>query len=336
MRQPTRRNSIQRILLPGVWLVFVLLILPAPVLSSAIAKRAVIDMRPQVTVEKDPVLLGDIADIRSGDPMLVADLNATVVGRAPLPGESRQIKATYVALRLKQKGILADQITLEKSDMTTLERSSTVVSRQQIKNIISDALQQEDLFEGQRGVIREIKVSKDLAVPSGDITYRVQFTTKPIVTSSIPVAVSVFVDGTYYRKIWATLIADVLQEVLVLNHAMRRHQRITAENIRRVAMNIADLPNNAIPGSQNIVGKRVTKSLLSGTVLRTDTVELPPLVKRGDVVVIKATTGVLQVTTLGKAKSNGHLGERIKIVNLDTNKVLYGHVVDTKTVQIVF
>ena len=65
-------------------------------------------------------------------------------------------------------------------------------------------------------------------------------------------------------------------------------------------------------------------------------VELPPLVKRGDIVTIKAVSGALQVTTLGKAKSNGHQGERIKIVNIDTQKELYGYVVDAKTVKVVF
>ena len=295
-----------------------------------------IQMQPTATVDRDPVRLGDIATVQGGNPELVADLESLVVGRAPLPGESRQIDAAYVTLRLKQHGIPAHRVALRQTALTTLVRSSTHVSRENIKTAIRDALRNVDLFQGRQGVIKDILISKDLVVPSGVVSYRVKFPANSVVSNTIPVGVSVFVDNMYYRKIWATLKAEVLQEVVVLKHAMRRHQRITTENVERVPMNVADIPQNAISADQDIIGNRVTKSLLAGTVLRTDTVELPPLVKRGDVVILKAANGALQVTALGQAKSNGQQGERIRIVNIDTKKELFGYVVDAKTVQIIF
>jgi flagella basal body P-ring formation protein FlgA len=194
----------------------------------------------------------------------------------------------------------------------------------------------EDLFQGRRGVVRDIRVADDLVVAPGELSYRVTFAKIPIRSNKIPVSVAVFVNGKQYRKIWATLLADILQEVVVLKHTMRRYQRITAKDIQLVDMNLADIPKNAITSDQDILGKRITKSLLSGTVLRTDIVEFPPLVKRGDIVTVKAVSGALQVTTLGKAKNNGRHGERIKIVNIDTQKELYGYVVDAKTVKVLF
>ncbi len=148
---------------------------------------------------------------------------------------------------------------------------------------------------------------------------------------------AVFVNGKQYHKIWATLLADILQEVVVLEAIPCEDISVSLRKIfNLVDMNLADIPQNAITSDQDILDKRITKSLLSGTVLRTDIVELPPLIKRGDIVTVKAVSGALQVTILGKAKGNGHQGERIKIVNIDTQKELYGYVVDAKTVKVVF
>jgi flagella basal body P-ring formation protein FlgA len=311
-------------------------ILPSAGLSSDAAFGTSIDMQPRVTVDNDQVLLGEIAVIQGQDAALVAELKGLVVGRAPLPGKSRQIEAAYVTLRMKQNNIPLDQVALNETTATTVVRNSTFVSRNQIKSVIRDALLREDLFRGRRGVVREIRVSDDLVLPPGRVSYQVTFTETPIMSTKIPVSVSVEVDGKQYRNVWATLLADILQEVVVLKHTLRRYQRITAEDIELVDMNLADIPQNAIKSAQDILDKRVTKSLLSGTVLRTDIVELPPLVKRGDIVTVKAVSGALQVTTLGKAKDNGHQGARIKIVNIDTQKEVYGYVVDAKTVHVVF
>ena len=304
--------------------------------SSGSSAGVRIDLQARAMVDRDPVLLADIATLHGGDADMVAELASLVMGRAPLPGKSRKIDAAYVALRLKQRGIPAGQVILNRTAETTMVRSSTHIGRKEIEAAVRDALRNRDLFQGRHGTIKEILVSRDITAPTGDISYKVKFPENRSIASTIPVSVSVFVDGVYYRKVWATLKADVLQEVVVLKHAMRRHQRITAENVKRVSMNLADVPQNAITVDQDILGKRVTKSLLSGTVLRTDTVELPPLIKRGDVVVLKAASEVLQVTALGQAKSSGQQGERIKIVNIDTKKELYGYVVDAKTVRIVF
>jgi len=336
MKIPLSYKQVKRVIKTGAWILLILFILPSAGLSSGGGIKTSIQMLPSITVEKDTILLGDIAIVNGKDPMFVADLEALVVGRAPLPGKSRHIDDTYVMLRLKQKGILPGQIILKETGQTEVHRSSTLVDSEQIKGIIRDALHQEDLFQGRQGTVRDIRVAGDLVVPSGDVSYRVAFAKKTTRSNKIPVSVSIRVNGKHYRKIWCTLVADIFQEVVVLSKTLRRHQRITAEDIKSVAMNLSEIPQNAILSDQDILGKRVTKSLLSGTVLRTDTVELPPLVKRGDVVTISAKLGVLQVTTLGKAKMNGRQGERIKVLNIDTHKELYGFVVDAKTVKVVF
>jgi flagella basal body P-ring formation protein FlgA len=71
-------------------------------------------------------------------------------------------------------------------------------------------------------------------------------------------------------------------------------------------------------------------------VLRANLVEMPPLVKRGDVVVIVAETKGLKITALGQVKKKGAMGDRIPVVNFESQKVLYARVMDANTVKVDF
>ena len=53
-------------------------------------------------------------------------------------------------------------------------------------------------------------------------------------------------------------------------------------------------------------------------------------------VMIVAESGGLKVTALGEVKSSGYVGQRVKVVNLDSKKKIYARVVDENTVRVDF
>ena len=101
-------------------------------------------------------------------------------------------------------------------------------------------------------------------------------------------------------------------------------------------MDLADLPANVLSDPEAAIGKRTKRALGAQMPLRADSIELPPLVKRGDLVTIIAESNKLKITTLGQVKRKGRLGERIPVVNLDSKKLLHATVVDANTVKVEF
>jgi flagella basal body P-ring formation protein FlgA len=87
---------------------------------------------------------------------------------------------------------------------------------------------------------------------------------------------------------------------------------------------------------EEVLGKRTKRAINTDEVLRTDHIELPPLVKRGDVVSIIAESDGLRITALGEVKKKGCRGERIRVLNLDSKKCIYACVLDSKTVRVDF
>ncbi len=101
-------------------------------------------------------------------------------------------------------------------------------------------------------------------------------------------------------------------------------------------MDLADLPSDVITDPEAVLGKRTRRAIGAKTVLRPNLVELPPLVKRGDVVMIIAETQGFRITTMGQVKKKGALGDRIPVINFDSKKVLYARVIDSNTVKVDF
>jgi flagella basal body P-ring formation protein FlgA len=54
------------------------------------------------------------------------------------------------------------------------------------------------------------------------------------------------------------------------------------------------------------------------------------------VVVIIAESSGFIITTLGKVKKKGRLGESIPVMNYDSKKILYARVLDSSTVKVDF
>jgi flagellar basal body P-ring formation protein FlgA len=101
-------------------------------------------------------------------------------------------------------------------------------------------------------------------------------------------------------------------------------------------VDMTDLPANTVLSFEEIKGQRARRNIGPQTVLRTDQFEFPPAVKRGDRVVILAESSGLRITTIGEVQSTARVGERARVVNLDSNKTLLARVVDARTVQVEF
>ena len=291
---------------------------------------------PKAEVENDEITLGELIEIKSEDAALVQDLKAIVLAKAPLPGKSRRIDEDYIRIRLKQNGVDLTQINMEIPDGIEVSRSFVEISRENIRNIVQDFVYAHMPWEKKRANIKDIRVSHNAILPRGNITYKVVPPGKSDFLGIMPVSILLMVDGRCRKRAWATVDIEVLQEVVVSKRPLKRFRVITEEDVCLQIRELADLPSNIITDPEEVLGKRTRRVIDANSVLRADLIEFPPLVRRGDVVLIVAEADGLRVTALGMAKGKGCRGERLKVVNLDSNKWVYGRVLDSGTVEVSF
>ncbi len=303
-------------------------------IMAAAATRVQVSTMTQIDGEQ--ILLGKIARIEGQDPLLIQRIGSVVIGRSPLPGKRREFDASLVKRRLKQNQIDPDQLVLKIPSRIVVERRFIEISQAKIKALVSDYILQNIINNFSDARIKDIQVSDNLILPDGRITYTVKPPGNDTLAGKIPFTVNFDVDGKFYKRVWTSATIEIFTNVVVTKKPLGRHKPISEDDIEMQQMDLAQLPSDVITDPEVILGQRTRRTIGSHTVLRSNLVEFPPLVKRGDIVVILAETGGLKITTVGQVKKKGRLGERIPVMNFDSKKVLYAQVLDSNTVKVEF
>jgi len=305
-----------------------------PEITAAAATRVQVSAMAQIDGEQ--ILLGDIARIEGHDPLLSQQIGDIVIGRSPLPGKRREIDASAVRQCLKQNRIDPDQLVLQIPSRIVVERSFIEIDQKKVKALVSDYIAQNLINNLSDARIKDIQVSDDLILPGGRITYTVQAPRHDTLAGKVPFTVNFDVNGKFYKRVWASATIEIFTNVVVTKKPLGRHKPISEDDIEMQRMDLAQLPSDVITDPEVVLGQRTRRAIGSHTALRPNLVEFPPLVKRGDVVVILAETGGLKITTVGQVKKKGRRGERIPVMNFDSKKVLYARVLDSNTVKVEF
>ncbi len=126
----------------------------------------------------------------------------------------------------------------------------------------------------------------------------------------------------------------MLGPVLVLTQARPRGTVLRAEDVKPVARDRAALRQGYFRAAGEVAGMVLSRSLAAGSVLTPRAVQRPRLVARGERVVIVASAGGIQVHSSGEALQDGARGDRIRVRNLASRRLIEARVVASGTVQV--
>jgi flagella basal body P-ring formation protein FlgA len=84
------------------------------------------------------------------------------------------------------------------------------------------------------------------------------------------------------------------------------------------------------------LGRRAIRALSPGEPILAGMVELPPLVRRGDIVLLTAEGRGLRAMTQGEAREEGKMGQVVRVQNLASGREVYGQVAAERIVRVPF
>ncbi len=133
---------------------------------------------------------------------------------------------------------------------------------------------------------------------------------------------------------WVSAEVEQDLDVVITRRNLRRFDVIGADDVALQTIRSRRQKNRYEKDLDQVLGKRVTQLLRKGVPVRSDQIEETPLVRRGDRVTVTLQSRGLQITTTGEAKEDGHMGETIKVINLDSRKMVFARVVSPGHVRI--
>jgi len=300
--------------------------------SQAGEVTAHIMLNPKAVVARDSFVLGEIAQIEVLEPQLADQLGAVEIGQSPAAGQIRNIDPEQIRLRLRQSGIDPSPMRIDGAVAIEVSRHVQVISGSQIEQIVRDYLNAR--INDPAAKVSLAQPCADVVLPQGKVTTKVETPRQTNLVGKVHLSVVFEIDGQQAKKAWVAADVAILAEVVVARRALARLEVITEQDIELRSVNLLDQPPGVISDSAEVVGQRAKKTILADTPLRSDMVELVPLVKKGDVVQMVTQKAGLRVTALGEVRQSGAMGERIQVMNVDSRKILFAKVVDSRTVAI--
>ncbi len=151
--------------------------------------------------------------------------------------------------------------------------------------------------------------------------------------------VSVRVECTEPSLQWARYVqatVQVFESVVVATRTLRRGERLQARDIELREIDTARLRDTVYRHPERAEGMAVRRTIAAGNPLTAGSVTEPILIERGDTVSITAESGTVRIRHQGVALQDGVMGERIRIRNQRSERVIQATVTDDGEARVAF
>ena len=148
------------------------------------------------------------------------------------------------------------------------------------------------------------------------------------------ITVGVRCSGIKPWTIYVPVKVVAYKKVLVVNRPMKRGEVLSENELDLATRDLSTLRSSYLTEAAHAAGKTLKRSIPSGTVLNVSMLTSPRIIRRGQVVTLISRSGGLQVRATGKALMDGASGQRIRVQNKTSRKVVEGVVISSGVVQI--
>jgi flagella basal body P-ring formation protein FlgA len=137
-------------------------------------------------------------------------------------------------------------------------------------------------------------------------------------------------------KFYVPIKAHITTSVVVANTTILRGEYISEDKLSIIKKKVNNRYNNFFRSINDIVGKLAKRTIRADRPITASQLQIRYLVKRKQQVIIVAKNDKLMVKMNGIALSNGRSNERVKVRNINSNKIIEGVVSSEGVVTVNF
>lgn len=148
------------------------------------------------------------------------------------------------------------------------------------------------------------------------------------------VRVELYVDGQLDRSMAVTVDCRFYREVVVTTRSMRRGNLLESDVLMMEERDITRLKHGWFDSLDELLDLQSARPIGVGQTVSHRHVQPVPVVHRGDDISMAVTTGTMSLLVTGVAMQDGGIGERIRVRNIESGKVVFGEILDAGTIRI--
>lgn len=270
--------------------------------------------------------------IRLGDVFYGLSYNEDkVLGSAPRPGQDMVLNAR-VLMRIARAMDLQWRPT-DLSEQIIIRRAATVISGDDITSSLREALRNKGV-QGKFALYydhNKPEIILPLDQPDSFDIQRIEFNPQR---------------DSFKAEIIAPSAENPIQRVAIrgtieqlIDVPVLRETISTGSTIRPSDLEIVEVPASQIKGEiilnpDDLLGMAPKRIVFAGKPVKSQDIEAPQIVERGEYVTLSYKSGPLQLTAQGKALENGAKGDMIRVVNNASSQTLEAVIIGEKQVVV--
>lgn len=136
------------------------------------------------------------------------------------------------------------------------------------------------------------------------------------------------------RRVTVAGRAASMVEVPVVARRVAPNETISSGDIAWIEVRADQAPNDLVTTEAQLVGQTARRTLVANTAVRLRDIQAPRLVNKGSLVTMVLQTPNLMVTAQGRALQEGGVGDVIRVVNTQSNRIVEATVSGPGTVAV--
>lgn len=137
-------------------------------------------------------------------------------------------------------------------------------------------------------------------------------------------------------KKWSVYIpaqVNIYREIPVAQGNIARGEVINHTHIGSHLVNVSNIRQAFLNNAADVIGKEAKRNISQGEPFKTAFLDAPTVVKRGELVSLESLAGSIKVSSAGTAMGNGRVGQKIRVRNNSSERIISGIVISQGVVQ---
>lgn len=148
------------------------------------------------------------------------------------------------------------------------------------------------------------------------------------------ITVGVRCNGTEEWSLFVPITVKVFRNVVVVNKPLARGTIISEADLSIEEKNISALSSDFFSDYGSLIGMEIQRPIQIGQAISRLYVKQPIAVRRGNLVTLVAKNAIVEVRMEGKAMADGVLGNKVKVKNMRSNRIIEGIVKSSTIVEV--
>ena len=307
-------------------------------LPNVIAGNIEISLKDEVVLEGDEITIKDISSVTSSNANLVNRVEDIVLGNAPGANSTRRLNLSFIIMRLKSANVDVTDVTFAGAKSSLVSVESTKIKGIEIAQMAKEYLLDFLPMDDRETTVELGRIPANQWVPKR--RDKIDFFITLIDTSKdrgkIELVVSASSNSKRFFKVPVYFNVRVFEFVAITKRKIGRKQHISRENLFIARRDTTRMRGMAFSSIDDLKGMTTIAPVRANTILTDHMVEIPPTVKQGSLVKLIVERSGFKIVTKGLAQQSGYKGDVIKVKNINSKKMLYGSIINSDSVNVVY